>query len=243
MEIQEMSSAVNVQKRTLVLECLPLVQRVARNLATRLPAQVELDDLTQAGVLGLLDAAEKFDRAKGARFWTYAELRIRGAILDSLRGLDWVPRSVRRRARELDAASARIQTRESRPATEAELARELELSVEELRKIQVQIHRAMTSFRVTEGVESVVPGPGERSLPTPHEILERREIKALLVTVLETLSERERLVISLYYHEELTMKEVGEVLGVNESRISQIHGKAVERLRARLRQELAPRAG
>lgn len=232
---------MRTQVEALVYECLPLVRRVALNVAGRLPARVELSDLTQAGFVGLLDAAEKFDAAKGVRFWTYAELRIRGSILDSLRGLDWLPRSVRRRRRELDAASSRLECRLGRPPSEEELASELEIPVHRLRKIIDGVRRAETSAEHVEGLDGVDGFVRDPKARDPHELLERRELEALLVSGVESLSERERLVLTLYYHEELTMKEVGEVLGVNESRVSQIHGQAVHALRRRLRPHLRPR--
>ena len=190
--------------------------------------QVELSDLTQAGVLGLLDAASKYDEAKGVRFSTYAELRIRGSILDGLRELDWVPRSVRRRRRELEAASERLEARLGRSPSETELAAELDLAVSDLSRSQP----AAEMVESTDELDSLVRDPNAID---PHEVLAHRELFRILV---ESLTEKERLVMTLYYYEDLTMKGVGEVLGVNESRVSQIHKKAVRTLRKRLGRHL-----
>jgi RNA polymerase sigma factor for flagellar operon FliA len=201
-----------------------------------------MSDLTQAGIVGLLDAADKFDRTKGVQFRTYAELRIRGAILDSLRSLDWVPRSVRRLRRELQGAEVRLQARLGRRPTDEELASALEVSPGDLRKAQEKVRRSEIASQATESFDRVVAFTSDQRSPDPQELLEHREVVALLSRTIEKLPARERLVLSLYYHEELTMKEVGSVLGVNESRVSQIHGKAVETLRRRLRSELRPRS-
>ena len=218
---------MRTERDTLVHESLPLVRRVALQVASRLPKQVELSDLTQAGCLGLLDAASKYDEAKGVRFSTYAELRIRGSILDGLRQLDWVPRSVRRCRRELEAASGRLEARLGRSPDETELAAELDLAVSALGRIEP----AAEMVETTAELDSVVRDPNAID---PHEVLARRELMRILVDAIESLTHKERLVMTLYYYEDLTMKGVGEVLGVNESRVSQIHKKAVRTLRKRL---------
>ena len=224
----------------LVQDCLPLVRRVALHMASRLPSQVDLSDLTQAGFLGLLDAAAKYDAGRGVRFRTYAELRIRGSILDSLRSADWLPRSVRRRRRELDFVKRKLEARFGRSPSDDEVARELDLTADELRKAMDEVRRAEKSSERVEGldgIDALVPDPNAID---PHELLERNELLSLLVRGIEGLSDRERRVLTLYYHEELTMKEVGEVLGVNESRVSQIHTKVCQTLRLRLRKHLRP---
>ena len=220
--------------------CLPLVRHVARSMVSRLPAQVELSDLTQAGYLGLLDAAAKYDASKGVRFWTYAELRIKGSILDSLRTLDSVPRSVRRRRRELDRVTRRLEAVLHRKPHERELARELGLSLSELRERIAQVQVAESFAEIVEGLDGLEARVCDPQAPDPSELLEHREVLELLARSIGDLPERERLVITLYYYEELTMKEVGEVLGVNESRISQIHAAAVRKLRKGLRRHLKP---
>ena len=216
----------------LVQESWPLVRRVALQVASRLPTQVELSDLTQAGFLGLLDAASRYDEAKGVRFSTYAELRIRGSILDGLRELDWVPRSVRRRRRELEAAVGRLEARLERAPNETELAIELGLSVSDLGRIEPGAEMVET----TDELDSLVRDPHAID---PHEVLAHRELFRILVDAIDSLNEKERLVMTLYYYEDLTMKGVGEVLGVNESRVSQIHKKAVRTLRRRLGRHVA----
>lgn len=231
---------MNAQQEALVTDCIPLVRRVALHVASRLPSRVELSDLTQAGFVGLLDAARKFDAAKGVRFWTYAELRIRGSILDSLRGLDWLPRSVRRRRRELDAATARLEASLGRTPSEEELAKELALTPGRLRKVVHEVRLAEASAELVEGLDGIDVFVRDPRAKDPHDLLERRELVELLARGVEGLAERERLVITLYYHEELTMREIGEVLGVNESRVSQIHSDAVRNLRARLARHVRP---
>lgn len=231
---------MNAGQETLVAQCLPLVRRVALHVASRLPAHVELDDLTQAGCLGLLDAAQKFDASKGVRFWTYAELRIRGSILDSLRGLDWLPRSMRRRRRELDAVMSRLESCLGRTPSEEELANELAVTVTRLREMVEELRMAEARAELVEGLDSVDVFMRDPHGADPHELLERRELVDLVARILEELNERERLVMTLYYHEELTMKEVGHVLGVNESRVSQIHSKAVRTLRQELTRHSIP---
>lgn len=231
-------STTSPSQHALIEQCLPLVRRVALHVASRVPSQVELCDLTQAGFLGLLDAAAKYDVRKGVRFWTYAELRIRGSILDSLRGLDWLPRSIRRRRREIDQASARLEGRLGRAPSDEELANDLAVSVHRLHEVVDEVRRAEASAQRVEGLDGAEVLVCDRNATDPHELLERRELVALLGRAIDGLSERDRLVITLYYHEDLTMKEIGEVLGVNESRVSQIHSKAVQTLRSRLASRL-----
>lgn len=223
---------MRMERDRLVQESWPLVRRVALQVASRLPTQVELSDLTQAGFLGLLDAASRYDEAKGVRFSTYAELRIRGSILDGLRELDWVPRSVRRRRRELEAAAGRLEARLERAPNETELAVELGLSVSDLGRIEPVAEMVAT----TDELDSLVRDPHAID---PHEVLAHRELFRILVDAIDSLTEKERLVMTLYYYEDLTMKGVGEVLGVNESRVSQIHKKAVRTLRRRLGRHVA----
>ena len=223
---------MRMERDRLVQESWPLVRRVALQVASRLPTQVELSDLTQAGFLGLLDAASRYDEAKGVRFSTYAELRIRGSILDGLRELDWVPRSVRRRRRELEAAVGRREARLERAPNETELAIELGLSVSDLGRIEPVAEMVET----TDELDSLVRDPHAID---PHEVLAHRELFRILVDAIDSLNEKERLVMTLYYYEDLTMKGVGEVLGVNESRVSQIHKKAVRTLRRHLGRHVA----
>lgn len=227
-----------MDREQLVRDSIPLVERVAAALAGRLPLQVERADLTQAGFLGLMDAAARFDWDKGVRFKTYAELRIRGAILDSLRELDWVPRSLRRKRRELASARSALEKRLGRAPEEAELASELKLSIGDLRAAAERVRRAEVASGTAESVDRIAPALSDPNAVDPLRDLERRELSLLLARAIDGLPDRERLVLNLYYNDELTMKEVGRALGVNESRVSQIHSKAIARLRVRLQREL-----
>jgi RNA polymerase sigma factor for flagellar operon FliA len=214
---------------------------VAVSLGARLPRSIEMSDLTQAGFLGLLDAAEKFDENRGVRFRTYAELRIRGAILDSLRSLDWVPRSLRRLRRELQNMEDGLEARLGRVPSDEELAAAMNVSVPELRIARDRVRHSEIVSSGDESFERAIALTVDPQATSPQELLERREIELLLAREVEKLPPRERLVLTLYYQDELSMKEVGRVLGVNESRVSQIHSKAIVRLRLRLRNELRPR--
>jgi RNA polymerase sigma factor FliA len=222
----------------LVLEQLPQVKYIARRIHERLPRHVPIDDLVHAGIVGLLDAAGKFDCEKKVQFQSYAKFRIRGAILDSLRDLDWSPRDLRRKARGLEAAELRLAAELGRPAEEPELAAELKISLPEFREMRRELEGL--------GISSLQDGPpadgfGEdREVPiesheeNPLQAFLREENRALLAHAIDQLPERERQVLSLYYFEELTMKEVGAVLGVGESRVSQIHSLALIHVRNRL---------
>jgi RNA polymerase sigma factor FliA len=201
---------------------------------------VEVSDLIQAGVLGLIDAADRFDRSKGVRFSTYAELRIRGAILDSLRSLDWVPRSLRRRRRDLQGAETRLESLLGRAPSDEELATALSMSVPALQETRERVERAAVACAVTESVDDILSFVSNPAAVDPEELMERRELEEMMARAIEALPERERLVLTLYYYEELTMREVGEVLGVNESRVSQIHSKVVSKLKRRLHRDLHP---
>ena len=222
-------------------DCLPLVRRVALGVAARLPSRIELSDLVQAGCVGLVDALAKFDEGKGVRFGTYAERRIRGSILDSLRELDGLPRSARRRRREIDAAVRRLESRLGRKPRDEELADELNLDADRLRPIVRELRALERRAELVEGFDGIDAFLCDPNAVDPQELLMRSQLRTLLARTVESLAERERLVITLYYHEELTMREIGQVLCVNESRVSQIHSRAVRTLRLRLRRHLTPR--
>ncbi|MCP3979353.1 MAG: FliA/WhiG family RNA polymerase sigma factor [bacterium] len=214
-----------------------LVRYVAFRIVARLPASVELDDLVHDGILGLLDAVGKFDPDRGVRFRTYAERRVRGAILDGLRLGDWQPRTVRRGRRDLDDAMSRLSAKHGRPAEEEEVAEALGLEISKLRKVvrDSSLGSLLPLDQLADGAEPEVTG----DIGQPHAALETKELLESLVEGLARLPARERQVLELYYHEELNMKEIGVVLGVTESRVCQLHGQAASRLRAELRARLS----
>jgi len=232
----------------LLLEQLPQVRYIARRIHDRLPSHIPFDDLVQAGVLGLMEALHKFDPSKNVELKTYAKHRIQGAILDSLRDLDWSPRPLRKKARQLEQAHQRLRARFGRPATEPELAMELGLELKELQSLLGDLRgldlgslqdEFTESGQERESLAAPTPGPDQE----PFARCLEGELRGLLTRAVSELQPRERQVLSLYYFEELTMKEVGAVLGVGEARVSQIHSAALVRLRARMRSllEVSPR--
>jgi RNA polymerase sigma factor for flagellar operon FliA len=230
------------ERETLVEAHLAQVKYIADRLAAKLPPFVDRDDLVGAGVIGLLDAVDKYDPGRGVLFRTYAELRVRGAMLDSLRALDWVPRSLRRRARAVEQACQRIEQERGRAAHEEEVAGALGLTLREFHALLAELHGlSVTSLDGGEDEEGRarprrIEDDPELIPLTQYEYAERRN---RLAAAVERLPERERQVVALYYVEELTMKEIGAVLGVTESRVSQINTQAVLRLRAALPAGLA----
>ncbi|MBI5814311.1 MAG: FliA/WhiG family RNA polymerase sigma factor [Nitrospinae bacterium] len=225
----------------LILEYSPLIKYIAHRLAVRLPPHVELDDLMSSGVIGLIDAIEKFNPDKDTQFKTYAEIRIRGAMLDELRSQDWVPRSVRQKASSLAQVYAKLEQELGRPAEDDEVAKSMNISMEEFYDLLHQAAgQAILSIEDLGGVDKdgekrdimeVLAGTKETD---PATLARIEEIRTIIAKAIDLLPEKERLLVSLYYYEELTMKEIGEVLGITESRVSQIHTKAVIRLRSKL---------
>ena len=223
-----------IKQTNLLDEYLPLVRRQALSMQVRLPASVELDDLIQAGTIGLLEAVGRFDASQGASFATFASQRIRGAMLDELRSRDWLPRSVRRNARMVDEAVRRLEQQLGRTVEENEIATELGMELEEYRQLLSDTNSGnLLPFEMLleEGAE---PGVEDTSQDTPLKQFLAGEKRDQLVAGIEALPEREKLLMALYYQEELNLKEIGAVLGVTESRVSQLHSQAVSRLRARL---------
>lgn len=223
-----------IKQTNLLDEYLPLVRRQALSMQVRLPASVELDDLIQAGTVGLLEAVGRFDASQGASFATFASQRIRGAMLDELRSRDWLPRSVRRNARMVDEAVRRLEQQLGRTVEENEIATELGMELEEYRQLLSDTNSGnLLPFEMLleEGAE---PGVDDTSQNTPLQQFLDGEKRDQLVAGIEALPEREKLLMALYYQEELNLKEIGAVLGVTESRVSQLHSQAVSRLRARL---------
>lgn len=227
------------ERERLLMEQLPQVRYIARRIHERLPRHVPLEDLVHAGVVGLIDALHKFDRGKQVQFGSYAKFRIRGAILDSLREMDWSPRDLRRKARRLEEAHNKLRSELGRNPSEPELAIELGIDLRGLQLLLGEIDGLeVGSLRVASPRDGKEEDLSDR-LPdhpdeTPLLLCLRSEMKGLLAKAIADLPEKERRVLALYYYEELTMKEVGVVLGVGESRISQIHSMALVRLRARL---------
>ncbi len=215
----------------------PLVKRIAYHMMMRMPASVQVDDLIQAGMIGLIEASQKYDMSRGASFETYAGIRIRGAIVDEMRRGDWVPRSVHRNARRVSRAIAAVEARTGRDATDAEVAQELEVSLEEyFVMLQDSSSSRLYSYEETFGEEDSNIDASEHSsaFASPLEGMQRDGLKKALVDAIRQLPEREQMVLSLYYDQELNLKEIGLVLGVSESRVSQIHSQAAARLRNKL---------
>jgi RNA polymerase sigma factor FliA len=229
----------------LVVAYSPLVRYVAGRTAAGLPPHIEEADLISYGMVGLITAIERFDLSRDIKFETYAIMRIKGAIIDELRSLDWVPRSVRSRAREVERANAKLENTLQRAPTDTEIAAELEITVEELNESLVAISHA--SMVALDELWSVSDASGDQvslmetiedsRAPDPAKALDMGDLKDRIAESIARLPEREKLVIALYYYENLTLREIGEVLGVTESRVSQLHTKAVLRLRSRMQEE------
>ncbi|MDX1498772.1 MAG: RNA polymerase sigma factor FliA [Woeseiaceae bacterium] len=217
----------------LVAEHVELVKRIAQHLAARLPASVEIDDLMQAGMVGLLEAANNFDPSRGASFKTYAGIRIRGAMLDDIRKYDWTPRSVHHKYRQAAEAMAAIENETGQPARSEAVAERLGISLDEYHAILAD----SACSRLFSLDETHDDSPQARAIPkaqtaTPEEAVDDAQFRQALAKEIDRLPERERLVLSLYYEQELNLKEIGQVLEVTESRVCQIHGQAMLRLRA-----------
>ena len=226
-------------REKIIIEYAGLVKIVAGKLSIYLGHNVEYDDLVGYGTFGLIDAIDKFDYGKGVKFETYASLRIRGAILDQIRKMDWLPRTVRQKQKRIDAAYNKIEAETGRLATDEEIAAELEISVDELDSWQAQTKAAgilSLDDYMEQGHEGGISSisDGAEDYHQPEKIYEKQEIKQILLETLESLTEKEKKVILLYYYEELTLKEINAVLEVSESRISQLHTKAIQKLRLKL---------
>lgn len=221
----------------IIIEYAGLVKLVAGRLSMYLGYHVEYDDLVGYGTFGLIDAIDKFDYNKGVKFETYASLRIRGAILDQIRKMDWIPRSIRQKQRKIDLAYQSLESRYGRMASEEEVALELEISMEELENWQSQTKVSniisLDEF-IDQGSESKVDPSLTAKYDQPDKVVEKQELKELLIKALEALTEKEKKVIILYYYEELTLKEISRILEVSESRISQLHTKALQKMKFKL---------
>lgn len=224
-----------------IRQYMPLVKYVAGKVSVGLPASIEYDDLVGFGQFGLLDAINKYDPEKNVKFKTYAVTRIRGAIFDEMRQLDWVPRSVRQKSREIEDVIVELESRLGRPATDAEIAKEMDMSEEEFQQTVMKV--SGTSVLSLNDVwysgddndhMSIGDSIESPSSMNPDVHVEREEVRKVIIQAINELPEKEKMVIVLYYHEDLTFKEIGQVLDVSESRISQLHTKANLRLRAKL---------
>lgn len=229
-------------RERLVVAYSPLVKFIAGRMASGLPSHVEESDLISYGLLGLIGAIERFEPERDIKFETFAVARVKGAIIDELRSLDWVPRSVRARAREIEKAHAALEAKLQRAPTDEEMAEKLAITVDEFRDALLQIANSsvlalddLWTFADPEGGSqiSVLDTIQDPDAVDPHDEAQTSEVKDRLADAIESLPERERLVIALYYYENLTLREIGEVLGVTESRVSQLHTKAVIGLRSR----------
>ncbi len=224
-------------REELIKKYAPLVKYIADRISIRLPPNISRDELISAGIVGLLDAIEKFDPEMGIKFQTYAEHRIKGTILDELRKMDWVPRSIRKDVHQIENTILALESRLGREPEDHEVAEEIGVDIDSYYKM-IDRAKGISLLSLNEIMpDGSIPRYTKQvsNLPSPFEELRLKELKGVLAKALEGLQKKEQLVISLYYYDELTLKEIAEVLDLTESRISQIHSKAIVRLRARLR--------
>ena len=231
------------KRQELIVKYTPLIKYIANRIAIRLPSHIDIEDIVNTGVLGLMDAIEKFDPTRGVKFETYAEFRIKGAILDELRALDWVPRSVRKIATWLETANAALEKKLGRPAYDEELAEAMDIEVDKLHELLsraggISLLSLEMVINKNDGKRPLMDFLSAKDDQNPVESMKLEEMRDIVADCIELLPEKEKLVVSLYYYDELTMKEIGSVLKLTESRVSQIHTKAVMRLRGKLRRTL-----
>lgn len=221
-------------REQIIVEYAPLVKIVAGRLSMYLGYNVEYDDLVGYGIFGLIDAIDKFDINKEVKFETYASLRIRGSILDQIRKMDWIPRTVRQKQKKIDEAIRKIETETGRNAQDEEIAKEIGVSEEELNNWQSQLkitNLVSLNEYVDQGLEPVMDARGNSHFAQPEDAIAEEELKKVLAQSLEVLTEKEQKVITLYYYENLTLKEISNVLEVSESRVSQLHTKALTKMK------------
>jgi RNA polymerase sigma factor FliA len=241
--VKEDYSPTNSTRDRLVVEYAPLIKYIAQKIAARLPTNIELDDLMSSGVIGLMDAIEKYDASRDNKFKTYAEFRIRGAILDELRAQDWVPRSVREKAKTLERCYVRIEQQKGRQATDEEVCADLGISQDEYHDMLNQVRSvSLLSFDDVQNFSKAdkralhgFSDAANHKSSTPYSEVNHASLKRMISESINDLPEKQRLVLSLYYYEDLNLKEIGRVLDVTESRVSQLHTQAILRLKGKLR--------
>ncbi len=215
----------------------PLVKRIAQHVLSRLSSCVQLDDLIQSGMIGLLEASKNYDAEKGASFETYASIRIRGSMLDEVRKGDWVPRSVHRNARKVAQAVKEVENQKGCDARAEDVADNLKVTIREYHRLLQETNSHKMFQFCAEGInEENISDEGSSAFPTPFERLQKEDFKRSLSKGIKSLTDREQLILNLYYDEELNLRKVGEILGVSESRVSQIHSQAMLRLKSKLRE-------
>lgn len=227
-------------RNQIILDYTPLIKYIAQKLAARLPPNIDLDDLFSAGVIGLMDAIEKYDPGRDNKFKTYAEFRVRGAMLDELRNQDWVPRSVRESNKQEDKARVELEYKLGRPATEGEIASHLDISLPEF---QARMGRTRVSIMSIEELggpnvndkKSLLECLENPNAKNPFLLLKNKGIRSVIVKTVEELPEKQKLVLSLYYYEDLNLKEIGRILDVTESRVSQLHTQAMQKIKSKLK--------
>lgn len=238
MQIQSASTQAAQDRESVILEHLPQVRLIARRIHERLPGSVSLDDLVSTGIVGLISAIDNFDPNLNVKLKTYAEYKIRGAILDSLRGMDWAPRQQRKRVKLIEACIARLEQRNHQSPTEEEIARELELSTEEYHDWLIDVRGvnlgSLEGNAPEEEGRDLLRFVSDKEEQWPSRIVERAELEKLLAQAIEKMPYVERTVLSLYYQEELTLREISKVVKLHESRVSQLKSQAILRLRAYL---------
>lgn len=224
-------------REKLILEYAPLVKVVAGRLSVYLGYNVEYDDLVGYGIFGLIDAIDKFDSKKAVKFETYASLRIRGAILDQIRKMDWIPRTIRQKQKRIDVAMKEVESETGRNATDEEIAKSIGISDDELMDWQSQMkitNVVSLNEYMEQGVEIPNGATASRQFAAPEDVMEQEELKSKLMEALELLTEKEKKVVLLYYYEELTLKEISHVMEISESRVSQLHTKSLQKMKLKL---------
>lgn len=249
MAIEQVTEEIEItteNREEVIKQYSPMIKYVANRIAMRLPPHIEVDDLISVGVLGLIDAITKYDPTRGAKFKTYAEFRVRGAILDELRSMDWVPRSVRQKASNVDSVVQKLQSKLGRPPEDEEVAGEMGISLDqffdtlnETKSMPVLSLEGLGIAKETGEQQSLLDCLAGKGDTDPQTQIRLNELKEIIAQAIDTLPEKARLMITLYYYEELTMKEIGAVLDVTESRVSQIHSKAVFKLCTELKALIA----